>query len=100
MTIPPYKFRIMGCLPGDTPIEIHRSDVKYSQSLWNRHTRGFAAEWTLWSEHPMEDRLCISPRIRPAKYVAPVPTHGCRMPLTREEMAKAPGYIGEYAFNQ
>jgi hypothetical protein len=58
----------MGCLPNHTPVEIFRSRTKYAQAIWNQVTRGMDSAWTVWAEHPLNNRQCLSdrPKIRAA----------------------------------
>jgi hypothetical protein len=60
----PYKFRILACLPNDTPIELMRSQQKWHVSYWRTATNELAREWTCWLEEPMRDQDCISARPR------------------------------------
>ena len=94
----PYSYRIMACLPGSEPVELHRSKGRYTHKSWSFWTSGMSSDWVCWCEYTIADRFCLSPRIRP-RYVAPVDSNGCRMPLTSAELAKVPGHV-EYAFNQ
>jgi hypothetical protein len=63
----------MGCLPGHAPIEIFRSQAKYVQDTWNQVTRDMGSVWTIWTEHTLGARQCLSdrPTIR-APHVAAV----------------------------
>lgn len=65
---PPYTFRIMAALPGHESVELFRSTGKYSNHVWSFWTCGMAQDWTIWTEHPIDDRQCITrrPRIRAA----------------------------------
>ena len=59
---PPYSFRIMAALPGHAPIELFRTNDKYSNYTWNHVTRGLDRAWYRWCEHTLGDRQCLSSR--------------------------------------
>lgn len=58
----PYKFRILAALPNHEPVELFRSHENYSQLIWNYVTRDLSPEWTVWAEHRLPDRDCLSAR--------------------------------------
>lgn len=62
-----YQFRIMICLPGDQPIELMRSRLKYQQSYWNAWTADLDRAWFRWCEHRMPSKDCITRRHPAAK---------------------------------
>lgn len=59
-----YSFKIMARLPWDSPIELFRSSLPYSQASWNFHTRGLDAAWTKWTEHTLTDGQTITERVK------------------------------------
>ena len=60
----PYQYRIVGCLDGHEPIELHRSQKKYCPKLWDAVTRDLSMAWSVWMERPMDDRETLTPRPR------------------------------------
>jgi len=60
----PYSFRIMGCLPGHTPVEFFRSKQPFNQSYWRFVTADLDLLWHLWLEKPTRNKETIAGRPR------------------------------------
>lgn len=78
MTIP-YKFRICIAI-GDGPvIELFRANRPYHHADWSYWTRDLSPAWDRWTEFPMNDKDCISPR--PVARTLPKPSSETRSRL-------------------
>lgn len=90
MNLRPYTYRLMACLPGDTPIEIHRSPKqRLSMRDWQFWTRGLSDAWEVWAEYTLGDKQTLTPRIYPHRATGPERLH-----LTPQEK-KQSGVMGD-----
>jgi len=78
--IPPYKWRIVACLPGHSPVELFRSQRPYDNHAWAHHTRDLSPEWMKWVEYTLADKECLTPRVHITRKPGPD-----RLYLTTEE---------------
>lgn len=79
-----YTARIMACLPGDEPVELHRSLTRIHPKTWTFFTRDMGELWEIWTEHRLPDRHCISSR---PKFTPHNGSEKLRLHLTAEQKA-------------
>ncbi len=70
---PPYNYRILAALPGDSPVELFRDTRPYSQAAWNFVTRELDRAWECWAEYTLADKHCLTERPPIRQYKPPGP---------------------------